>query len=103
MLQVDEAKSIFTLDIYFRQYWTDKRLVFNSSQVGDTRTLTGRCWDRPGLGGRVGAELAVPGLDLETRHLLCQRGGVLPAQGGRAQQVHQVPPCPVQGVQVTLP
>ena len=34
MLQVDEAKSIFTLDIYFRQYWTDKRLVFNSSQVG---------------------------------------------------------------------
>ena len=45
MLQVDEAKSIFTLDIYFRQYWTDKRLVFNSSQVGDTRTLPGRCWD----------------------------------------------------------
>ena len=39
MLQVDEAKSIFTLDIYFRQYWTDKRLVFNSSQVGgDTHT-----------------------------------------------------------------
>ena len=35
MLQVDEAKSIFTLDIYFRQYWTDKRLVFNSSQVGE--------------------------------------------------------------------
>ena len=44
MLQVDEAKSIFTLDIYFRQYWTDKRLVFNSSQV-ETHTLTGRCWD----------------------------------------------------------
>ena len=38
MLQVDEAKSIFTLDIYFRQYWTDKRLVFNSSQVGETLT-----------------------------------------------------------------
>ena len=36
MVQVDEAKSIFTLDIYFRQYWTDKRLVFNSSQVGGT-------------------------------------------------------------------
>ena len=43
MLQVDEAKSIFTLDIYFRQYWTDKRLVFNSSQVVDTLTLPGRC------------------------------------------------------------
>ena len=28
-----EAKSIFTLDIYFRQYWTDSRLVYNSSKV----------------------------------------------------------------------
>ena len=28
-----ESKSIFTLDIYFRQYWTDSRLVFNSSKV----------------------------------------------------------------------
>ena len=28
-----ESKSIFTLDIYFRQYWTDSRLVFNGSKV----------------------------------------------------------------------
>ena len=35
MGQVDEAKSLFTLDIYFRQYWTDKRLVFNSSNVDE--------------------------------------------------------------------
>ena len=32
MGQVDEAKSIFSLDIYFRQYWTDDRLRFNRSQ-----------------------------------------------------------------------
>ena len=28
---VDESRNIFTLDCYFRQYWTDKRLVFNSN------------------------------------------------------------------------
>lgn len=38
MGQIDEAKSIFSLDIYFRQYWTDKRLLFNSTNVG-TRLL----------------------------------------------------------------
>ena len=30
---VDEAKQIFTLDCYFRQFWTDERLIFNHSQV----------------------------------------------------------------------
>ena len=35
-----ESKSIFTLDIYFRQYWTDSRLVFNSSKVEE---LGGSC------------------------------------------------------------
>ena len=50
MGQVDEAKSLFTLDIYFRQtiffiysvyyicfrqYWTDRRLLFNSTNVDE--------------------------------------------------------------------
>ena len=35
MGQVDESKSIFTLDIYFRQYWTDKRLLFNETRVDE--------------------------------------------------------------------
>ena len=30
---VDESKNIFTLDCYFRQYWTDKRLIFNSTKT----------------------------------------------------------------------
>ena len=33
MGQVDESKSLFTLDIYFRQYWTDSRLIFNDTKV----------------------------------------------------------------------
>jgi gamma-aminobutyric acid receptor subunit alpha len=30
---VDESRQIFTLDCYFRQYWTDPRLVFSSQRI----------------------------------------------------------------------
>ena len=36
---VDESKQIFTLDCYFRQYWTDPRLMFTSDRQ-DPATLT---------------------------------------------------------------
>ena len=32
---VDESRNIFTLDCYFRQYWTDKRLVFNNNKTDE--------------------------------------------------------------------
>ena len=32
---VDESRNIFTLDCYFRQYWTDARLVFNSTKLDE--------------------------------------------------------------------
>ena len=32
---VDESKNIFTIDCYFRQYWTDERLVFNSTKMDE--------------------------------------------------------------------
>ncbi|XP_040583596.2 gamma-aminobutyric acid receptor alpha-like [Lepeophtheirus salmonis] len=32
---VDEQKQLFLMDCYFRQYWTDPRLVYNSSKLNE--------------------------------------------------------------------
>ena len=84
-----ESKSIFTLDIYFRQYWTDSRLVFNSSKVeelGGSRLKFEDFWIRKNFS----FELAVFDVDMETRHLLHERSGLLPAQSGGTKQIYQV-------------
>jgi gamma-aminobutyric acid receptor subunit alpha len=80
---VDERRQEFTFDCYFRQYWTDTRLSFNSTviqelpmnwQVADVLFLN---YNRS----------LVHLQDLDPGHLLPQRKELLPSQDHGAKQV----------------